>query len=232
MSNIPSAKNTSTKKLLASSAVAFGLLVGLGSAQAQQDGVVAPTVGTSRQITVEPAAPSVVAPQPGTEQPIDAAPGAQQDGPGAPSLDPQTDQRADAPDGPPPDANVASGQPNDPQDAPPPVGALSQPDAGPTTTATAPVIVDPKPTLSEEAKRKNRQRYIERYEERQYVEPRHKYREPRYVEREYVEPRYVAPKPRYVEPRYVEPRYERYERPRYVEPRYYAPSREYYGRGY
>jgi hypothetical protein len=232
MSKTQSAKIPKT--LLVSSAVAFSLLIALGAAQAQQDQVTPPTAGTSRQIEVI-STPPADAPQPGTEQQI-GAPGAQQDGPGAQQDgpgDPQADLRADAPDGTPagapPDANVATGSP---QDAPAnaPVGALQQPiESAPpttaTTTATAPIADEPPPVITEE-KRRNRQRYIDRYDSRQYTEPRNKHHyEPRYRER-YVEPRYVEP--RYAEPRYVEPRYVA-PKPGYVEPRYYAPSREYYG---
>lgn len=223
-------KSLSTKTLLASSAIAFGLLVALGSAQAQKstDELAPPTAGTSRQIEVVPGAPAGESQQqPETELRANAPAGAPTDGP----ADAPADARADGPDGAPQDATSANAAPDGPQDAAP-VGALQQPiESAPTTTATAPTVVEPKSTLSDETKRKNRERYIERYESRQYVEPRNKhqyeprykerYVEPRYVEPRYAEPRYVAPKPRYVEPRYVEPRY--------VEPRYYEPRREYYG---
>jgi hypothetical protein len=110
---------------------------------------------------------------------------------------------------------LANGSPNAPQDAPPADVGQQPSVAAPALTATAPTQAGPKPTISDEARRRNRERYIERYEARQYQEPRYKeYYEPRYKER------YVAP--RYVEPRYVEPRY--------VEPRHYVPRDGYSNR--
>jgi hypothetical protein len=236
-------KTLSIKTLLASSAIAFSLLTALGSAHAEQptDQVTPPSAGTSRQIEVLPGAPSGEA-QADTDTRADGnnAPAGANNAPGgAPS-----NTAANAPDGAVQDAALADAPPpNASQDGPPadnaPPADAAPGTSAPTTTATAPTQAEPQGIISDETKRANRQRYIERYEARQYQESRHKeYYEPRYKER-YVEPRYkehyVAP--RYVEPRYVAPR-RHVERDTY-EYRYqakpnqgYAPRREYYGSRY
>jgi hypothetical protein len=180
------------KTLLASSAIALGLLAVLGSAQAQQSNSSA-VAAAVRKIEVVPfnaASSTQVAAAADQQAETDVPAGG------------TADIRADASDAP------AAAPPNASQDAPPAAAAAL------ASIGTAPSRAEPKFITSDEAKRLNRQRYIERYEARYDSEPS-------YNER-YVEPRYNE---RYVEPRYVEPRYtERYVEPRYVEPRYFAPQ--------
>jgi hypothetical protein len=95
-----------------------------------------------------------------------------------------------------------------------PVDANAQSDTAPSISGPAPQRADNTFIVSEEAKRLNRQRYIERYEAAQ------QYEEQRYSQ-QYAEPRYEE---RYIEPRYVQPRYAEH---RYVAPRYYAPREVY-----
>lgn len=106
---------------------------------------------------------------------------------------PQANIQADAP---PADVVADASQAGvDPRD----VNALAE--TAPSLAGPSPQNTDSKVWISEEAKRLNRQRYVERYQARQYEEPRY---EQRYVHSHYAQPRYAQ----YVEPRYAAPRYQ------------------------